>query len=210
MIRDILLLWLLPLVSAGAPPAVAPPAVLCAFGPAVTSYDAHADEPPSADAMQLARQASAALVPFCSPTCPALAINRNATAPNAILLVESGRAKMAYAPAFFADVYTRYGDSAIVALIAHMLGHAMERVRPGDWIKAGSTPELAADAWTGCALARTQLSPRTLQDALEAQAKYPPASAPDWPQRVAALRLGYTHCGGAADQFDSRAAPLGR
>jgi hypothetical protein len=205
MIPNILLLLLLPLLSAGAPPAV-----VCALGPSVSSYDAHADEPPSPDAMQLARQASAALVPLCSPKCPALAINRNATAPNAILLVESGRAKMAYAPPFFADVYARYGDAAIIAVIAHMLGHAMEGVRPADWVKSGWTPELAADAWTGCALARTQSSPRTLQDALEALWKYPPASSPEWPQRVAALRVGYTRCGGAGDQFDSRAAPVGR
>lgn len=205
MIQDILLLLLLPLLTAAAPPGVA-----CALGPAVSAYDAHGDEPPSADTMQLARQASAALVPLCAPTCPALAINRNATAPNAILIVESGRAKMAYAPPFFSDVYTRYGDAAIVAFIAHMLGHAMERVRPADWMKNGWTPELAADAWTGCALARTQSSPRALQDALEALWKYPAVSSPEWPQRVAALRLGYTHCGGGGDQFDNRVAPIGR
>jgi hypothetical protein len=204
MIRSalgLLLLLLLPLSPAGAAPAA-----VCALGPDVSSYNAYEDQPPSADAMQLARQASAALVPLCSPKCPALAINRNPTAPNAILLVESGRAKMAYAPQFFADVYTRYGDGAIVAVIAHMLGHALEGVRPADWMRAGWGPELRADAWAGCALARSQSSPRSLQGALTALAKFPPASSPDWPQRVAALRLGYTHCGGAGDQFDSRAA----
>jgi hypothetical protein len=197
-----LLLLLLPLT-----PASAGPVPICTLGPAASAYDAYEDQPPSADAMQLARQASAALMPLCTPKCPGLAINRNTTAPNVILVAESGRAKMAYAPEFFAEVYARYGDGAIIAFIAHMLGHAMEGVRPADWMRSGWTTELRADAWTGCALARSQSSARSLQDALTALSRYPPASAPDWPQRVAALRVGYTHCGGAGDVFDSRIAP---
>jgi hypothetical protein len=205
MIRHVLgiLLLLLPLPSSSAAQTV-----MCALGPAASSYNVYEDQPPSGDAMQLARQASAALMPYCSPKCPALAINRNPTAPNAILLIESGRAKMAYSPAFFADVYARYGDGAIIALIAHMLGHALEAVRPADWMKDSRTPELRADAWTGCALAKSQQSTRWLQDALTALSKYPPASHTDWPPRVAALRLGYTHCGGGGDQFDSRVASV--
>lgn len=188
----------------------AAPTVICALGSPASSYNAYEDQPPSGDAMQLARQASAALIPVCSPSCAALVINRNPTAPNAILLFDSGRAKLAYSPEFFADVYARYGDGAIIAFIAHMLGHALEAKAPAGWMRSDWTPELRADAWAGCALARTNSSVRALGEALTAVSRYPPPTQPNWLLRVPALRLGYVHCGGDGSQFDTRANAIER
>jgi hypothetical protein len=188
----------------------AAPTVVCALGPEVSSYNAYEDQPPTGDAMDLARQASAALMPACTPKCPRLVINRNPTAPNVILVFDADRAKMAYAPQFFSDVYAKYGDGAIIAFIAHMLGHAMDPGAAAGWMKGNWTPELRADAWAGCALAKTSSSVRSLEAALTAVSRYPSASHPDWPLRIPALRLGYTHCGGDGSQFDGRAAAVGR
>ena len=67
-----------------------------------------------------------------------------------------------------------------------------------DW-----TPELRADAWAGCALAKSDLSSSDLAEALTAVSKYPPSGDSNWSLRVPALRLGYIHCGGEGSKFDS-------
>ncbi len=79
--------------------------VMCALGSGAASYDAKADQRPTADAMQLAGRMNAALSPTCSPKCPQIAIFRNATAANAMLVVTADQAKFVYAPQFFAAVY---------------------------------------------------------------------------------------------------------
>jgi len=155
--------------------------------------------------MELARQVSAELISYCSPNCPTLVIFRNDTAPNAILRFDSGLAKMAYSPQFFTEVYAKYGDGAIIAFIAHMLGHALNETVHYGWINGNWTPELRADAWVGCGLAKANLSTRGLKEALTAVSIYPSSSHPSWALRIPALRLGYTHCGGDGPQFDSRA-----
>jgi len=99
--------------------------VLCALGTGAASYDANKDERPTGDAMQLAGRMNAALSPTCSPKCPQIAIYRNATAPNAMLVVSADQAKFVYAPQFFTAVYDKYGDGAIIAIIAHEYGHAL-------------------------------------------------------------------------------------
>jgi hypothetical protein len=74
-------------------------------------------------------------------------------------------------------------------------------------MKCGWTPELRADAWAGCALARNNLSANDLAEALAAVSKYPPSGHagdhPSWALRAPALRLGFLHCGGDAAKFDS-------
>src|SRR5271170_2915380 len=79
--------------------------VICALGDGAASYDAKADQRPTGDAMQLAGRMNAALSPTCSPECPQIAIYRNATAPNAMLVVTADQAKFVYAPKFFTAVY---------------------------------------------------------------------------------------------------------
>ena len=176
--------------------------VICALGSSASSYDAKADQRPTADAMQLAGRMNAALSPTCTPQCPQIAIFRNPTAPNAMLVVTADQAKFVYAPQFFAAVYDKYGDGAIIAMVAHLYGHALNEVHPASWMKNDWTPELRADAWAGCALAKSDLSANDLADALTAVSKYPPAAQSSWPPRVPALRLGYTHCGGDGSKFD--------
>src|SRR5580700_5044005 len=118
--------------------------VICALGSNASSYDAKADQRPTADAMQLAGRMNAALSPTCSPKCPQIAIYRNATAPNAMLVVTADQAKFVYAPQFFAAVYDKYGDGAVIAIIAHEYGHALAETIAAPWMKNAWTPELRA------------------------------------------------------------------
>jgi hypothetical protein len=181
--------------------------VVCALGSGAASYDAKADQRPTSDAMQLAGRMNAALSSNCSPKCPQIAIFRNATAPNAMLVVTADQAKFVYAPQFFTGVYDKYGDGAIIAIIAHEYGHALDEVYPASWMKSGWTRELRADAWAGCALAKSNLSLNDLMEALVAVSKYPPSAnagvSPSWALRLPALRLGYVHCGGDGPKFDN-------
>jgi hypothetical protein len=181
--------------------------VLCALGSGASSYDAKADERPTGDAMQLAGRMNAALSPTCSPKCPQIAIFRNATAANAMLVVTADQAKFVYAPQFFTAVYDKYGDGAIIAIIAHEYGHALNETVPAPWMNNNWAPELRADAWAGCALARSDLSLNDLSEALTAVSKYPPSghagASPSWALRLPALQLGYVHCGGSGSKFGS-------
>src|ERR1700678_4115597 len=193
------------LLSASLLPFAASAEVICALGSDASSYDAKADQRPSPDAMQLAGRMNAALSPTCSPKCPQIAIYRNATAPNAMLVVTADQAKFVYAPRFFTAVYDKYGDGAIVAIIAHEYGHALAEILPTSWMKSDWTEELRADAWAGCALAKTDLSSNDLAEALTAVSKYPPPADSNWSLREPALRLGFRHCGGDGSRFDSGA-----
>jgi len=183
-------------------PVTAAAQVVCALGTGVSSYNAYSDQRPSGDAMQLAGQVNAALTPICRPSCPQIAVFRNPTAANAMLIAADGQAKIVYAPEFFTGVYEAYGDGAIVALIAHELGHAIDETAPAAWMKGIGSPELRADAWAACALTKVDLSVRSLAETLTALAKYPSPAHPGWAQRLPALRLGYVQCGGDGSKFD--------
>jgi len=126
---------------------------------------------------------------------------RNATAPNLTLILNSGDAKVVYAPQFFATVHDAFGDAGIVALIAHEFGHALDDTLGAAWIQKAWTPELRADSWAGCALAKGGFTASEMESALGALAKYPPVSHPVWAQRLSAIRAGYMACGGQASKF---------
>lgn len=175
--------------------------VICALGPSAASYSASADQRPSPDAMQLAGGVNQSLSPICAPNCPVIAVFRNATAANAMLIAANGDAKIVYQPHFFAMVYDNYGDGAIIAIIAHELGHALNETAPAAWMNGSWSPELRADAWAGCALAKSGLSATSVKEALTAVSKYPSPAHPSWAQRIPALRLGFTHCGGEVSKF---------
>jgi hypothetical protein len=177
--------------------------VICALAPSSASYKASEDQRPSPDAMELARDVNMGLSPICTPNCPQIAVFRNATAPNAMLFADQSGAKIVYQPQFFSMVYDKYGDGAIMAIIAHELGHALNEIAPAPWIKSDWSTELRADAWAGCALAKSGLSATSVKDALTALSKYPSPAHPSWTARVPALRLGFTHCGGEASRFES-------
>jgi hypothetical protein len=188
-----LLLVLLPLDAAE---------VICALGPRTSSYDAHADQRPTADAMEIARRMNAAMTPVCTPRCPQISIFRNPTAANAMLVVTPDQAKFVYAPQFFSAIDDSYGDGAIIAVMGHSFGHALDDLFPAKFGKAGLPPELRADAWSGCTLARAGLNRTQLAEALTAVSKYPSPAHPAWIVRLPAFRLGYTQCGGDGSNFE--------
>jgi len=178
--------------------------IVCALGSGAASYKSSEDQRPTGDAMEMARRLNTALTPICSPKCPQIAVFRNATAANAMLVVTPDQAKFVYAPQFFQTVYDNYGDGAVIAMIAHEFGHALDDIYPGRFGRGG-TPELRADAWAGCTIAKLDLSPNGLGETLTAVSKYPSPAHPGWPLRLVALRLGYTQCGGDGPKFDNAA-----
>jgi hypothetical protein len=177
--------------------------VVCALGPGAASYKSSADQRPTSDAMQLAGRVNAAAKTICASNCPAVMVLRNATAANAMLVADAGQAKLIYAPQFFATVADGYGDAGIIAIVAHEFGHALDDTMGAAWIQSGWTPELRADSWAGCALAKSGLSAKEMEAALGALAKYPSPSHPSWNLRVPPIRAGYTKCGGDGSTFDS-------
>ena len=146
-----ILLFLLPLNAKT-------PTVICTVESSADSYDVYADQKPTGDAMELARRVSAALIEACSPNCASLILYRNSSISGATMFANSGRPKMVYSPQFFTAVYEKYGDGGIIAIIAHMLGHAIDGAGPAKWMNSSWMPELRADAWTGCALANADLT----------------------------------------------------
>jgi hypothetical protein len=172
--------------------------VVCALGPGAASYQPSGDQRPSSDAMQLASRLNTAEKAICATNCPEVALYRNSTAPNVALIVKPGQAKLVYAPQFFATLYSSYGDPGILAVIAHEMGHALDDSMGAAWISSGWTPELRADAWAACTLARSHLSQSDMHQALAALGKYPSPAHPSWNLRLPAIRSGYTHCGGDA------------
>jgi hypothetical protein len=193
------------LVTAILPAQTGTARIVCALGPGAAdynSYNSNKDQRPTNDAMQLAQRMNAAMAPACSPNCPQIAIYRNATAANAMLVAINDQAKFVYAPQFFTTVYEKFGDGAIIAIIAHEFGHALDDTLGAVWVKKDWTPEVRADSWAGCILARVNLSPADLDGALTALSKYAPPSQPNWNLRLPAIRTGYTHCGGDGAGFD--------
>lgn len=188
-------------------PAAAVAEVICALGPDAPSYKPASDQRPTPDAMEIAARMNTALDPVCTPRCPQIAILRNPTAPNAMLIATQDQAKFVYAPRFFQNLYDTYGDGAVIAVMAHEFGHALDELNPGKFGRGG-TPELRADAWSGCTLARLDLTPPALTTVALAEAlvgvlKFPSPQHPDVPVRIMAFRLGYVQCGGNAAKFDA-------
>jgi hypothetical protein len=178
--------------------------VVCALGQGASSYKPASDQRPSPDSMQLAGRVNAAMKAICSNHCPEMALFRNPTAANMMLIAGSGDAKVVYSPQFLYAVDTAFGDEGVLALMAHELGHALDDIGRTPWVDRAWLPEVRADAWAGCILAHTDLGDGGLDRALSALAKYPSPAHPDWKVRLPALRTGYTHCGGPAPKFDRR------
>jgi hypothetical protein len=168
--------------------------ILCALGAGASAYKSSADQRPSADAMELASRVNAAARTVCGSNCPQVVVFRNATASNLMLIADAGRAKIVYAPQVFTAIYDRYGDAGIVALVAHALGHALDDAIGAAWIEKSWTPELRADAWAGCILARDRPTPANVQAAMAALAEFPSPSHPNWNLRLPVIRSGYGHC----------------
>ncbi len=180
--------------------------VVCSLGPNPSSYTPSADQRPTSDALQLAGRINDALKSICGSACPAVMLFRNTTAAMAMFVANGDRAKLVYAPRFFAAVDQNFGDAVVVGIVAHEMGHGLDDVMGASWIRPGWTPELRADAWAGCALARSNLAARELDAALAALAKYPSAAHPAWSLRLPAIRTGYAACGGDGSKLGRPAA----
>jgi hypothetical protein len=175
--------------------------IVCALGPGPSTYNPGADQRPTPDAMELAGRVNAAVKTICAANCPVIVLFRNSTAANAMLIVNAGEAKLVYAPQFFTAAYDNYGDGGIIGMIAHELGHALDDTMGAAWINNNWSPELRADAWAGCTLARAGLAPEELEATFGALAKYPSSAHPSWNLRLPVLRTGYTQCGGNGSKF---------
>jgi hypothetical protein len=182
-------LFLIVLIMAG-------PEIVCRLGPAIPAYNAYSDERSSADALELAGKVNAALVSACRPNCPRISMFRNPTASNLMLIRAADQTKLVYRPEFFTSVYETNGDAGIIALIAHEVGHAIDAAAPAAWMKSNWSPELRADAWAGCALAKMDLSKRSMQAAFTTLENYPASSSAEWSTRLSVVEVGYKQCGG--------------
>src|SRR5262249_1508649 len=159
---------------------LATPEIVCTLGSHDSQYNAYSDERSSGDALELAGKVNATLVPSCVPNCPRISMFRNPTAANLMLIRDGDQIKLVSKPRFVTSVYERYGDGGIPALIGHEAGHAIDGKARAPWMKSNWNAELRADAWSGCALARMNLSSRSLQLGLKALEKYPPTSNTQW------------------------------
>ncbi|MBV8844872.1 MAG: hypothetical protein JO307_18860 [Bryobacterales bacterium] len=186
-------------------PLSAAPEIVCALGNGAAGYKPAEDQRPSPDAMQLAGRLNAAVKSICGQNCPTMALFRNATAPNAMLINDSGQAKIVYSPQFLSAAYDRFGDVGIVAIMAHVLGHALDGTLGASWIKNSWTAELRADAWAGCILAKTDTGAGGLEPALGALQSYPSPAHAGWNQRLPVVRAGYLGCAGEPAKFDKAA-----
>jgi len=178
--------------------------IICALGPAASAYKPGSDQRPTPDAMQVAARLNTAMKAICASNCPEVAVYRNATAPNVMLIVDPGQAKLVYSPQFFGNIYTSYGDNAIVGIMAHEMGHALDDTMGAAWIKSDWTPELRADSWAGCILAKIGLNGTDLDATLAALSKNPSPAHTGWDRRLPVLRTGHLQCGGASSKFDKR------
>src|SRR5205085_11414713 len=120
---------------------------------------------------------------------------------NLMLIADAGRAKIVYAPQVFTTAYEQHGDAGILALLAHVLGHALDDALGAAWVQKSWPPELRADSCAGCTLAKSGPSANDMQAALAALEMYPSPSHPGWSARLPAIRAGYTGCGGVGAKF---------
>lgn len=168
-----------------------------AFSPTgISYYDPNVDMNASPDALRIARQVAVAL---CNGTCD-VALRRNPTVGTVqTFIAPSGAAKVVYNPQFLKSVDTTIGDGAVFGILACEVGHVIDgRMNPA-WMPRSWVPELRADAWAGCALARAALPKDKTMAAVRAILENPSPAHPARNQRVPALELGYRSCGGAGN-----------
>ena len=119
-----------------------------------------------------------------------------------MLVVNGSDARLVYSPQFFSSAYSVYGEGAIFAIVAHVYGHAINETTAAKWLKPAWAPELRADAWAGCALAKSDLNESALIAGLAALSMYRAPAHPGWNIRLPVVRAGFTQCGGDAAKFD--------
>lgn len=191
--------WVLPNAAEGQ---------VCALGQGGAQYKRTLDQNAGQNVVVLIQSVGAAFSDVCAPKCPAVTVFANSTAPNALTFTAAGQTRIVYAPSFFRLLSERYGEGAPVGIAAHQYGHIIDAVSLGSWMNTDWTPELRADAWAGCALAKLKVSGLRLRQGLTAMARYPSTAHIIWASRLPALRTGYNRCGGQVSEFDTAAANL--
>ncbi len=181
---------------------------VCALGVRPTAYRSSFDQAPNTRATDITQRVADGFKAVCAPKCPTVAIFSNTTARNALVFASPGAMKIVYSPTFFSTVDARYGDDGFIGLVAHEYGHIIDSVAIGSWMNLAWTPELRADAWAGCALAKIKLKSPGLEKALSAMRPYPAEAKTVWASRIPPLRAGYGQCSGSTRDFDRSAATL--
>lgn len=175
----------------------AEPQAFCSLGPsAAQPYNAYLDQPPSARALQELRTIYLAVCP--SPLgCGSYVLFSNPTAPTMLWTpLGPGYSKFAYNPVLLNQLAIQYGNGASFGILAHAFGHHIDFNTTPAWMKDSWSSELRADAWAGCALAKTGVGTSQIENALVAIAAFPVPGNPGWPQRQLAVRTGFINCGG--------------
>jgi len=169
--------------------------VLCTLGPAPASYVPLTDQPASPTAT---RETKRLFTLVCPKDCGQIGVFRNASAPNALTMsVGDHMTKIVYNAAFLEGAVKAYGLGATLGILAHEVGHHVDTiVPPPPWMNVDWNPELRADAWAGCELARAGNKPADVKAALQAIAMSPAPSHPAWGARAEALQKGFSGCGG--------------
>ena len=182
--------------------------LMCSLGvgPAQQRYDPRRDQAPAPRADQELRQIYNML---CPRGCGSYLLVSNPTTPNAMAMpIGRGQSKIAYRPDFMDRVAQQYGGGATFGILAHEFGHHIDLHTTPLWMNTSWSRELKADAWAGCALARTGIGTRQVENSLRAIAAYPSPSHPGWPQRHQAVRTGFVSCGGHwLNSFNSLGPP---
>ena len=170
---------------------------MCSLGPtAGQPYNAHLDRPPSSRALQ---ELQAIYLAICPPPlgCGNYVLFSNPTAPTIMWTpVRPGYSKFVYNSVLLNQLAIQYGVGASFGVLAHAFGHHIDFNTTPAWMNDSWSSELRADAWAGCALARTGVGTGQIENALVAIAAFPVPGSPGWPQRQLAVRTGFISCGG--------------
>jgi len=181
------------------PRAHAQPGIVCSVGPSTGSMNSSLNGTPSETAVRFARQIHSAL---CPTGCGTIVLYRNPQLPNAITYTQGvGVSHIVYGADFFNQIATAFSDDGVWGILAHEVGHHVDINFQAGFMNSSWGRELRADAWAGCALARTGRSTRGVERAMSAMMAYPSQSHPGASTRIPALREGFVACGGDPTTF---------
>ena len=116
------------------------------------------DQPPLPEP---SRNCRPSILQFASPLgCGRYVLFSNPTAPTMLWTpLGPGYSKFAYNPVLLNQLAIQYGYGASFGILAHAFGHHIDFNTTPAWMKDSWSSELRADAWAGCALAKTGSAP---------------------------------------------------
>lgn len=158
------------------------------------AYDPRFDQSASPYALAVAKRVAKVL---CNGWCN-IDLFQNTKLSDAAytIVLPNGAAKVIYNPVHMNTIENKFGEGASFGILAHEVGHVIDLRQSVGWMSNSWNKELRADAWSGCAIARANLSEVQTISALQASAQYPSPTHPAWNLRVPAFEAGYHGCGG--------------